>query len=89
MGSVGNASARFPSSGGCVLGVTAASRSTASVVGGRRGLAHLSGMTERFAQPMDGRVIEDARGHTMSGSAADFTVEAAGLVARRMVALTR
>jgi hypothetical protein len=34
-------------------------------------------------------VIEDARGHTMSGSAADFTVEAAGLVARRMVALTR
>ena len=68
MGGVGNASARFPSSGGCVLGVTAASRSTASVVGGRRGLAHLSGMTERFAQPMDGRVIEDARGHTMSGS---------------------
>ena len=64
----------FKAAVGAFLASTAASRSTASVVGGRRGLAHLSGTTERFAQPMVDVVIEDARGHTMSGSAADFTL---------------
>ena len=82
----------FPSSvhgGGHVLGV----HGCVTVHGLSRRRPSRAGAPERddraLRAAMVDVVIEDARGHTMSGSAADFTVEAAGLVARRMVALTR
>ena len=48
---------------GAFLASTAASRSTASVVGGRRALAHERGTTERFAWPYVDVVIEKPRPH--------------------------
>jgi hypothetical protein len=50
----------FQAAVGAFLASTAASRSTASVVGGRCALAHKRGTTERFAWPYVDVVIEKA-----------------------------
>jgi len=74
VGGVGNASARFPSSGGPVLGV----HRCVTVHGLSRRRPSRADAPEREDRALRAAlvdvVLEDARGHTVSGSAADFTL---------------